>query len=158
MKIIYHCFGGSHSSVTAAALHLGLIPETRLPKAGELKQIPYFDRQLVEDHGDFKYMGADSEGNEVYIVGKRNLGPMFEPLIRGLARVFSIPQDDLLIVDTMSCVNWLMVVGGILSRRLGIVCVGRPIVIFGTRQSHANFVKLVDQVKTTIMQLKESKK
>jgi len=156
VKIVYHCFGGSHSSVTAAALHLGLIPETRLPTAAELNKIPYFDQQLAEDHGDFKYMGTDKEGNPVYIVGKRNLGPMFEPLIRGLARVFSIPQDDILVVDTMPCVNWIMVVGGILSRKLGIVSVGRPIVIHGTRQSHGNFVKLTDQVKTTIMQLKES--
>ncbi|HPZ72110.1 MAG TPA: DUF3189 family protein, partial [Peptococcaceae bacterium] len=29
MKIIYNCYGGAHSSVTAAALHLGLLPEAR---------------------------------------------------------------------------------------------------------------------------------
>lgn len=158
MKIIYHCFGGSHSSVTAAALHLGLIPETRLPSPQELKNIPYFDQQLAEDHGDFKYMGEDKEGNQVYIIGKRNLGSMFEPLIRGLARIFSIPQDEMLVVDTLPCVNWIMVLGGILSRKLGVVSVGRPIVIYGTSQAHGNFIKLVDQVKTTVMQMKETKR
>jgi hypothetical protein len=31
MKIIYHCYGGTHSSVIAAAIHLGLLPEDRVP-------------------------------------------------------------------------------------------------------------------------------
>ncbi|HBC94637.1 MAG TPA: hypothetical protein DCZ10_17500, partial [Pelotomaculum sp.] len=26
MKVIYHCHGGTHSSVTAAAIHLGMLP------------------------------------------------------------------------------------------------------------------------------------
>ncbi|HEX3010797.1 MAG TPA: DUF3189 family protein, partial [Syntrophomonadaceae bacterium] len=39
MKIIYHCFGGSHSSVTAAAIHLGLIEKHRPPSMEELMSL-----------------------------------------------------------------------------------------------------------------------
>ncbi|MBO8168352.1 MAG: DUF3189 family protein [Thermoanaerobacteraceae bacterium] len=158
MKIIYNCFGGSHSSVTAAAMHLGLISENRVPTAEELKAIPYFDEQLAEDHGDFKYMGEDEQGNQVYVVGRRNLGSLFEPLIHGIARIFSISPKEYLIVNTMPCVNWIMVLGGILSRKLGMVSLGRPIVIYGTQQAHGNFVKLVNRVKTTILPAKENSK
>jgi len=36
MKIIYHCFGGSHSSVLAAALHLGIIDKNKVPGMSEV--------------------------------------------------------------------------------------------------------------------------
>ena len=47
MKIIYHCYGGSHSSVIAAALHLGLLAKDRIPNETELMAIPYFDKPLM---------------------------------------------------------------------------------------------------------------
>jgi len=155
LKIIYNCFGGSHSSVTAAAMHLGQISESRIPTGEQLTQIPYFDTQLAEDHGEFKYMGDDNLGNQIYIVGRRNLGPMFEPMLHGIAKIFGIPSDDYLVINTMPCVNWIMVVGGILSRKLGVISLGRPIVIYGTQQAHGNFVKLVNRIKTTVLPEKE---
>ena len=47
MKIIYHCFGGSHSSVSAAALHLGLLDRQRTPTEEELVRIPYYDKTTL---------------------------------------------------------------------------------------------------------------
>jgi hypothetical protein len=41
MKIIYCCYGGSHSSVTAAAIHLDMLPLTRKPTSAELLSIPF---------------------------------------------------------------------------------------------------------------------
>jgi hypothetical protein len=41
LKIIYHCYGGSHSSVIAAALHLKWIDKDRLPSEEEMMAIPY---------------------------------------------------------------------------------------------------------------------
>lgn len=149
MKIVYHCFGGSHSSVTAAAIHLGILSSSRLPTVAELLRVPFFDEQLAENHGIFHFIGDDEFGNQVYIVGRRNLGRFFEPLMYGIARTMGISDNELLFVNTMPCVNWLMVVGGFLSRRLRLVPVGRPIVLEGTRRSFHNFVKLVDAVKTS---------
>ncbi|HWJ02080.1 MAG TPA: DUF3189 family protein, partial [Verrucomicrobiae bacterium] len=46
MKIIYNCYGGSHSSVTAAAIHLGLVDCGKVPCARELWKLPYYDSQV----------------------------------------------------------------------------------------------------------------
>ncbi|GAW93234.1 DUF3189 family protein [Calderihabitans maritimus] len=150
MKIIYHCFGGSHSSVTAAAIHVGLLSSSAIPRGDQLMQVPYFDGQEKEDHGEFKYIGTDEFGNQVYVVGKRNLGEMFEPMMYGIGRLYGVSGKDVILVDTMPYVNWMMVVGGFLSRRLGLVRLGRPLVIWGTQQAFANFANMVETLKTKL--------
>lgn len=145
MKIIYHCFGGSHSSVTAAAIHLGLLPRDRLPAAAELISLPYFDGKSRGEEGEIKYMGTDPYGNNIYAAGKKNLGRRFEALLYDLATVLGLPRQELLLLNTSPFVNFLMVVGGFTSRRLGLTFPGRPIVILGTRRSYFRLVKFVDQ-------------
>ncbi|MHB1127294.1 MAG: DUF3189 family protein [Bacillota bacterium] len=147
MKIVYHCFGGSHSSVVSAAIHVGLLSSSRIPTAQELIQLPHFDKQTEEEHGEFKMMGKDEYGNEVYICGKRKLHKMFEPMVYGLAKIFSVPEEDILLVDTLPYINWVMMIGGYTSRALGLVTLGRPIVTWATRQVFWDFVTLVDTVK-----------
>ena len=44
MIIIYRCYGGTHSSVMAASIHLELLPGDRKPAGKELLALPYFDR------------------------------------------------------------------------------------------------------------------
>jgi hypothetical protein len=146
MKIIYHCFGGSHSSVTSAAVHLGLLKKENIPNGKKLMEIAYFDEQTATDHGIFKFMGLDEEHNEIYIVGRRNY-KNFEPLIMGLTELLGIKQEQIVLVNTMPCVNWTMRLGGFLSRKLGWIKLGRPIVIYGTQQAYAKFRILVNQVK-----------
>ncbi|MFZ5686747.1 MAG: DUF3189 family protein [Bacillota bacterium] len=150
MKIIYHCFGGSHSSVTTAAIHLGLLEKGLIPSGQNLMNIPYFDRQTAADHGIFRFMGLDEEKNEVYIIGRRNY-KNFEPLVRGLADMLGINQEEIVLINTMPCVTWTMMLGGFLSRKLGWIKLGRPIVIHGTQQAYAQFHTLVDQVKVIIL-------
>ncbi len=67
MKIIYHCYGGSHSSVITAAIHLGFIPRDKIPKTEELMKLPFYDKQTDKDHGILRLMGKDDLGNEIYI-------------------------------------------------------------------------------------------
>ena len=43
MHIIYHCVGGAHSSVIASAIHLGMLPKTRVATNSEILSIPYYD-------------------------------------------------------------------------------------------------------------------
>ncbi|MDK2820249.1 MAG: hypothetical protein PWP31_214 [Clostridia bacterium] len=143
MKIIYHCFGGSHSSVTAAAIHLGLLPTNRLPTAAELLTLPYFDARSRGEEGEIKYMGTDTYNNKVFAAGKKNLGNRFEALIYDLMDVIGVSRDQVLLLNTSPFVNPLMAFGGFTSRRLGLTLIGRPIVSLGTQLA---FFKLVDYV------------
>lgn len=149
MKIFYCCFGGSHSSVTAAAIHLGILSPTRIPTAQELMKVPFFEQQTGDDHGKFYLMGQDEFGNQVYIIGKHNLGRFFESLIRQVAGIWGVNQEKLVIVDTMPYVNYLMMVGGYTSRRLGVSSIGQPLVIKGTQKAFFKLVNLVERIKTT---------
>lgn len=143
MKIIYHCFGGSHSSVTAAALHLGILKKNTIPTPDELIKIPYFDKTSDSDFGSIRYMGTDEFGNEVYVLGKKSLGNRFGSILLGVAEILG-KQDELLVVNCMELVNWSMKLGGFTSRRLGLVALGRPVVSWGTGRAFRQLVNLVE--------------
>jgi len=145
MIVIYHCFGGSHSSVTMAAIHLGLLPRNRLPTAAELLALPYFDGRSRGEEGELKFMGTDVYGNRVYAVGKKNLGSRFEALLYDLAATLGIKRQDILLLNTSPLVNLLMRIGGFTSRRMGLTFLGRPLVVLGTRRAFASLLKLVEQ-------------
>lgn len=147
MIIIYNCYGGSHSSVTASAIHLGLLPEDRVASDSELLNIPYYDAQVAKDHGRIRLMGSDQRGNQVFIASKRNLGKHYERIMREVLKIMGVEGKNVLFVDTMPYVNLWMVIGGYLSRRLGYKRLGRRIILFGTRQSYFKFVHLVQLVK-----------
>ncbi|MDS1030681.1 DUF3189 family protein [Bacillota bacterium LX-D] len=147
MNIIYHCFGGAHSSVTAAAIHLGLLSTTHIPSVTELMKVPFFDYQINADHGQFRLMGTDELGNKVFFIGRRNLAVNFEILIKGLVEMNNLSQKDFILINTMPLVNWKMVVGGFLSRGLQTPRLGRPIVLKGVQHSFFKYVGLVENVK-----------
>jgi len=147
LKLIYNCYGGSHSSVTSAAIHLGLLPDQRTATKEELLKVPYYDAQVAQDHGRIRFLGYDENGHEVYVVGRMNLGAGYEKIIRSLVVVLEGRQEDIALVDTMPYVNIFMMIGGYLSRRLGFSRVGRSIIIFGTKLSYHRFVRLVKSVK-----------
>ncbi len=148
MKIIYNCYGGSHSSVTAAAIHLGLVNCDQTPCAKELWKLPHYDAQVKKDHGTLFFMGTDQLGHQLYVAGRRS---MAKPMIRalaGIAKVFGIPQEDFQLVNPMPYVNLAMVIGGFTSRRLGLAPLGKPVVTWGTRLAFPQLAKLVSQVKS----------
>ncbi|HRY13726.1 MAG TPA: DUF3189 family protein [Syntrophomonadaceae bacterium] len=149
MKIIYHCFGGSHSSVSAAAIHLGLLDHQRIPTEEDLVRIPYYDKTTDADFGKIRYMGTDDAGNDVYVFGKKTFSNRYASVLMGIAKILG-EQDQLVMVDCMNRVNWSMKIGGFTSRRLGLTMVGRPIVTWGTRQAFNQLVNLVEitRVKT----------
>ena len=143
MKIVYHCFGGSHSSVSAAALHLGLLDRGRIPTEEELMRVPYYDKTTDADFGSIRYMGTDEAGNDIYVFGKKTFNNRYSALLMGIARILG-EQQQLVMIDCMNRVNWSMKIGGFTSRRLGLTFVGRPIVSWGTRQAFAQLVNLVE--------------
>lgn len=143
MKIIYHCFGGSHSSVTAAALHLGLIEKHRPPTDDELMSLPYYDKTTNNDFGSIRFMGVDEYDNQVYVLGKKSLGDRFTNILNGVAQILG-KDNQVIVVNTMNRVNLSMKLGGFTSRRIGIPSLGRPVVTRGTRNAFFDLVNLVE--------------
>lgn len=157
MKIIYNCYGGAHSSVVAAALHLGLLDNTRVPGEKELLELPLFDGTWEHDHGRLFFFGIDDKQREIYVLGKRNLGHQLNDLIHLAAQAAGITREEYLLVDALPYVNWLMVVGGYTSRRLHWERLGRPIVIRGIQTFYWQIVNKVEQVKK-LVPITETKK
>lgn len=147
MKIIYHCYGGTHSSVTAAAVHLGMLPQDRTPGTGELLAIPFFDERDNADHGVITLMGVDEHGNEIYFVGQRGASRLLENLVHGLAGHFDIPPEAYKLVNVLDKVNTSMRIGGTMSRRFKWVEAGRPLVAWGTARAYDKIAGLVRLVK-----------
>lgn len=155
MKIIYHCWGGSHSSVVCAAIHLGILPCDRAPSAAELRALPQFDRQTKRDHGRIFYMGRDEWGNDVYFLGRRSNGAVIDRILPGMVEVFGLSRDEIITMNTSPYVNPLMIVGGTLSRALGLVRPGRAIVTLGARLAHRKLCRAVAEVKRRAAQRRE---
>ena len=150
MKVIYHCYGGSHSSVTAAALHIGLISRNRPPSKEELLALPYFDRTNERDFGSIRFMGFDDYGNEIYILGKKNLGARYSNIIVGIADILGA-KGQVIAVNCMKSINWAMKLGGFTSRKLGIPFLGRPVLSIGTRNAFFSLVNLVEVTQMRIL-------
>lgn len=152
MKVIYSCYGGAHSSPVAAAIHLGLLPEDRVPEPGALMRIPRFDRVGSEAHGRAELMGKDASGREVYVLARGPAGKAVERAFFSGAALAGADPAEFFLVDTLACVNLSMRVGGFLSRRLGWTALGRPIVLWGTRRAYARLVRLVRETKRRLDQ------
>ena len=148
-KVIYHCYGGAHSSVVAAAIHLNKFNIDKKPTTDELMSLSLFDRQTKEGHGQIHFLGFDEWGNQIHSVGCRNVGKSVKNVVTSVSKMFDL-DDDLIFIDTLHCVNIKMRVGGYLSRRLGWIDQGRPIVLQGTKDAFPQLVELVKQVKAEV--------
>lgn len=147
--IIYHCYGGAHSSVVAAAIHLNKLDAKRIPTTEELLSLSLFDRQTKDGHGRLNYYGCDEWGNMVFSVGCRSKGPAMETFISNAAELVGL-SGRLIFVDTLHCVTFKMRLGGYISRRLGLIKIGRPLVASGTRAAFPRLVELVGRIKALL--------
>jgi hypothetical protein len=81
---IYNCYGGTHSSSLASAVHLKKLPLDRIPTTEEILGTDYFNKLNSKDMGKIIYRGTDDEGNKVYTIGRgtsRILIPCLKDLI-----------------------------------------------------------------------------
>lgn len=147
LHIIYHCYGGTHSSVTAAAAHLGWLPSDKIPTAEQILRVPHFDTRTTGDLGYITYMGSDEMNNQIYIVGRRDKPQVLVNLIEELAAVFNIPIETFRLINVMPYVNLSMRIGGVLSRKFKLVPLGRPLVVRGTLKAYPHIQRLVAKVK-----------
>lgn len=148
--IIYHCYGAAHSSVLSAAIHLGYLPEDRIPGIREILKIPYFDKSSSKEIGIPFFYGSDNSGNKIYCQGMGGLDRVIKDLLKDVLRECHIPEERVITVNTLKNVNILVRIGGFLSRKLGLVFPGRLIVAFGLKLVYRRFIKTVSSVKLNI--------
>lgn len=147
MHIIYHCVGGAHSSVIASAIHLNKLPIDRHPTVDDILNVPYFDILTIKDRGRIMLRGTDEKGNRVYTLSRQFVPHLVVPVIEDTWNMLGESPDNLMIVSTLSAVNFLMRLGGFTSRRMNWVKFGRPIVARGTLQTYPNLVDIVLETK-----------
>ncbi|MGE5633112.1 MAG: DUF3189 family protein [Caulobacteraceae bacterium] len=157
MVIIYNCYGGTHSSILASAVHLKKLPSDRVATKKEILGTDYFNALTYKDMGRLIFHGVDEEGNKVYSIGRgtsRALIPAMRNLVVEMRRQ-SGANDCFAFVNCSPTVPLTMTIGGFFSRGLHIDFVGVPLLALGARQTYNNIIKLVEKSKEICRQRPE---
>ena len=145
MLIIFQCYGGTHTSVTAASYYLGLLPRHRPPHAHELVALPYFDRLSNSKMGHLHYIGPDLSGNPVFALGSGHWRRPMQAIIADyLCRDGRPSTAPVALIDCAMTLTAAIRLGGFLSRRLGWTTLGRPLVCRGIRRAYRNLLARVE--------------
>ncbi|MCX8130449.1 MAG: DUF3189 family protein [Clostridia bacterium] len=149
MIYIYNCYGGTHSSSLASAVHLKKLPADRIPTDDEILNTPYFNKLTYKDMGRIIYRGDDEEGNKIFTVG-RGTSRVLVPCLKNLIDVLQSDcgLNEKIILSNMSpAVPFAMTMGGFFSRGLGIDSVGVPLLILGAKQAYPKVIEFVQNTK-----------
>ena len=149
MKVIYQCYGRSHTSIAAAHIHLGNLSATSLPSVRQIMTLPQFDAAKRSDFGHPLLMGQDAAGNEIFAIG---LGLAVQTGLGAICGIFHLNEhtEEPLVVNALKDLGILGRIGGCLSRELGLVTIGRPLVAYGVKQIYPRLVQKVSAVKQFI--------
>jgi len=154
MKVFYYCCSGIHAAAVAAALHLGHISGPPEEAVRELERFKYFDYHPPSAvRGTPLFMGSDTGGNQVYTIPvdrERFLAPK---AIRGLMRIFKIPVEEILLVDTLKHTTTVMKLGAFVSQKIGLKVAGRRILYWAVEKTFDRYTRQVEQVKKDILSL-----
>jgi len=157
MIFIYNCYGGTHSSSLASAIHLKKLPLDRIPTKQEILGTDYFNKLKYKDMGRIIFRGIDEDGNKVYSVGRgtsKVLIPCLENLIKILHDECGLSEK--IIFSNMSpTVPPAMTFGGFFARGLGIEFIGVPFLVIGARQAYNRIVEIVNYTKESAKTLNE---
>ncbi len=147
MKVIYCCYGSSHSSVVAAAIHLGALPAHTIPNHRDIMALPYYDRVTTDELGACVYMGTDDAGCHVYVLGTGPARRIVKRTVESIFQLSGIGRDSYILVDTLASIGIITKIGGYISRRLGLTRIGRPMTVWGIRRAYPRLVAIVEHVK-----------
>jgi len=149
-RIFYVCYGGTHSSVVAAMLHLGLVSVQDIQVHGPevLSWLPYFDRRTTGEIGLPVLLGHDVYGSEVYALGTGWLGRRLELCLCDLVEV-ACPGARACFCSVRGVLDFRARIGGFLSRRVHLVQPGRKLV----SRSLANMAQLLYQASRACLDL-----
>lgn len=120
-RVFYACYAGTHSSILAASLHLGLLVN------GRVCDLPFFDRRISADVGVPLLVGTDRHGTEVYAVGTGWLSTRLEKPLCDLIEVSS-PRANACICSVRGFLDLPARAGGFVSRRCRLVWPGRTLI------------------------------
>lgn len=128
-RVLYHCFGGAHTSVVAGALHLGLLPAR--PHWRQIASLPHFDRTTHRERGWPLFLGTDERGRQVFAMGRGRHGPAMMRAFTALLQALGLDGKAVATYDTLRCAGPFTKLGGYMSRRLGLVRAGRTLAAWG---------------------------
>lgn len=149
-KVFYYCYGSSHTSVVAAAIHTGRLDLERVPTIAELTSLRHFDRVRSAELGTVFPAGLGPDGERVYVVG---LGPgrkIIHQTILSFLELQQVPPREYLFADALSRANWVVRAGGLASRRLGLVALGRPLAALGIQMVYPRLASLVAETRAEV--------
>jgi hypothetical protein len=150
MIIIYYCYGSAHSSVFAASIHTGLISSNKIPSYDEIIKLPHYDRTPTRLIGTIYYIGKDSAGNKVYILGTGKAHKMVVNTLNSIMYIEGISKNKIILMNSLKYINIFVRFGGYLSRRLGIVSIGRRLTVYGLKIAYAKFAKGIEEFKNDL--------
>ncbi|WP_309118550.1 DUF3189 family protein [Paenibacillus sp.] len=154
MIYIYNDFGGTHTTVLAAAYHLKKLTPTRAPTDREILTTHNFNKLVYADRGKLFFHGIDDEGNPVYTMGRGKS----KILIPGAVNLLSMLMEEhklrekIVLSNTSPTVPLPMTLGGMLSRWLKIDAIGVPLLLYGAKIAYRDIVNLVDHTKSAAKQ------
>lgn len=152
MRIIFSCYGGAHTSIVAAGIHLGYLPMERIAEKSEITMTPYFDQTENANIGVPIYMGQDKYNNEVYVIGMGSYRKEGSQLIYQFVNEAKKKcKGEIVIINSIALINLEIRIGGFLSRRLGMVGIGRHIIIYGIRKKYHKFVALIEEIRNSLV-------
>ena len=148
--VIYYDYGGTHTSVVAAALHLGNLNPAKVPENKQLTNLPLFDSITQNELGHIVYNGTDEYGNNIYTMGIKRAKNLIIPAISDMYKAVFGNTDGIYLVDVSPATDAFMKIGGFISRFLKMQPLGLPIIIYGTKRAYPNIVKIVENTKNTV--------
>lgn len=147
---MYHCYGGAHTSITCASIHLKYLPCDKIPSEKDFRSIPFYDEMESHRVGTALFMGKDELGFDVYVWGMKGGKSLVIPSIRSYLNQTNPKRNEILFVNALAHLHPLTAIGGITSRRLGMVGIGRAMTIKGIIVTYPAFVELVERVKDNL--------
>lgn len=120
--VIYACYAGTHSSILAASIHLGLFKD-----GCDICNLPFFDKRTFPDIGVPALVGKDEHGAEVYALGTGWLSAPLEKAACDLVEL-AYPDVNLCICSVRGFLDLQARIGGFASRRCRLVFPGRRLV------------------------------
>lgn len=152
-KVFYICYGAAHSSVVAAAVHCGLLPKDRMATPAEIAALAQFDRASNEEIGRPVLIGQDEDGREVFALGLSSARWFLHRTLHDLVWWLGLPSRCALTVDALAGVTWRTRLGGFLSRRLGLVRIGRPLCLAGVVREYPRFLAMAESAGRRVREL-----
>lgn len=152
--VVYHCYGGVHTSITAAGIHVGRLPRDRIASAEELLGVRPFDSHCARI-GEVHSFGRDTRGVAVKAVGLAGGGRRLLPLLLEVLGVVGYGDEEIVLHNALSAAGIAVRLGGLLSCGLGVITVGRPLVIRGVMAGYPKLVQGVEAVGRRLEELLE---